>query len=401
MSTREAKRTLFLNISIQKLTEYLTYIYFLLTFFEPYLNGVLGSIGKYYIFILMMIIIYWNNYRITLHSYTIPYILWLIYRFITLLWTDNSYMANSHMLSQIGMVGLLVIFNARIFSRNTIQNIIKVMWASSFVISVLGIFFGRSYHGIVESRQVLVLFGQEIDPNNQAMLSLVGVSISFYYLIYERKYIICSIVALSVNIMAIFMTGSRGGFVSVLVITLFIIIFNKGCLSSNIKKLFILTGILLLAIFLLENYIPQETYHRLVDMDTYEGGSKRIDIWTNGIQLLSENVNIVFGAGWGDYYGYNGVFAAMHNTFLAMLCDVGLLGVLIFFVPIVSKIVWCIRNKEFMPVMLIIAAFVPCFFIEAINKRIFWNPILLLFASYASYKQEKSVKLYEAYSFNQ
>ena len=45
-----------------RLFEVLVYIYFAITFFEPYLNGVLGSVTKYYIFAIMMYVLLKNKF---------------------------------------------------------------------------------------------------------------------------------------------------------------------------------------------------------------------------------------------------------------------------------------------------------------------------------------------------
>ncbi|MGN0818807.1 MAG: O-antigen ligase family protein [Christensenellaceae bacterium] len=365
---------------IEKFSEFLIYFYFMLTFFEPYLNGILGSITKYYIFFLMLVLLFQNKFRLRLRPYIIPYMIWLAYRFLTLFWTSNLYMFRQHVLSQIGMVALLVVLTSQQFDRRILRNIVNTMWISSFIISFLAMIFGQSYHGVVETRQVLVLFGQEVDPNNQAAFALVGISIAVYFLFYEKKYKLPAIITLFVNTVSMFMTGSRGGLVSMFAILIFVILFNKtnSSISSIFKKLAIFAGVIFVIYFVLKNFIPPNITDRLFDIGGYEGGSERTTIWKNALKLLQEDWNLIFGAGWGDYFGYNGFYNAMHNTYLAMLCDVGIIGFVLFFMPIVQKTLHCIKYKEYLPVMLLIAGFFPCFFLDAINKRFFWNVIIFM-----------------------
>lgn len=361
--------------------EFLVYIYFAITFFEPYLNGVLGSVTKYYIFAIMMYVLLKNRFCIRVYHFHKAFLIWLLYLFISLLWTDNYHIFRINVLSQVGMVGLLIMLTMKSYTREFAENIAKVMWLSSFIISFLAMFFGQSYRGGSELRQVLVLFGQEADPNNQAAFALIGLSIALYFLIYENKYRIPAVITIAVNAISMFLTGSRGGLVSLVAIAAFVILFNPpyAKLSSKIRKTVMVILAVVVVLFVLRRYIPEDIVDRLIGLDSYAGGSERTNIWNNGLRLLSKNLNIIFGAGWGCYYGYNGYFTAMHNTYISMLCDVGIIGFLLFFAPIFKKLAYTMKKKEYLPVILILAGFCPSFFLDAINKRFFWNVVMFLF----------------------
>lgn len=361
--------------------EFIVYIYFAITFFEPYLNGVLGSVTKYYIFAMIMYALFKNRFRIRVYSFHKTFLVWLSYLFISLLWTDNYHIFRINVLSQVGMIGLLIILTMESYRYEFVENIAKVMWLSSFIISFLAMFFGQSYRGGSELRQVLVLFGQEADPNNQAAFSLIGLSIALYYLIYENKYRILAITTIAVNAISMFLTGSRGGLVSFIAIVVFVILFNPSDakIISKIRKTVVVILAIVVVVFVLRRYIPEDIVDRLIGIDSYAGGSERTNIWNNGWRLLSEDLNLVFGAGWGCYFGYNGFNSAMHNTYIAMLCDVGIIGSLIFFIPIVCKLKLMMKGKEYLPVMLVLAGFCPSIFLDAINKRFFWNVVMFLF----------------------
>lgn len=364
-----------------RLFEVLVYIYFAITFFEPYLNGVLGSVTKYYIFAIMMYVLLKNKFCIRLYKFDKAFLIWLLYLFVSLLWTDNYHIFSINVLSQVGMVGLLIMLTMESYTLEFAENIAKVMWLSSFIISFLAMFFGQSYRGGSELRQVLVLFGQEADPNNQAAFALIGLSIALYFLIYENRYRIPAVITIAVNAISMFLTGSRGGLVSLVAITVFVILFNPSDakLSSKIRKNVMVILAVVLVLFVLRHYIPEDIVDRLIGLESYAGGSERSNIWNNGLRLLSNDFNIIFGAGWGCYYGYNGYYTAMHNTYLAMLCDVGIMGFLLFFIPIFKKLAYTMREKKYLPVILILAGFCPSFFLDAINKRFFWNVVMFLF----------------------
>ena len=153
-------------------------------------------------------------------------------------------------------------------------------------------------------------------------------------------------------------------------------------MSSLFKKIIAL-GITICGIyFLTKNFLPKDIFARLFEMDTYEGGSERTNIWNNAFELLNENLNWFFGGGWGSLYGYNNMFVAGHNTYISMLCDVGILGSVLFFGPIIHVFVRLLKEKQMLPLMILLSGLLPCFFLDAINKRYFWIPIFYIFIWY-------------------
>lgn len=364
--------------------------YFLISFFEPYLNGMLGSLTKYYIFLLMGILCV-SHRKLKIKSFHWCFLGWLIYKFVSALWSLNTYIFESHLLSQIGMVALLVVLTAIPLDRKTGDYIVNTMWIGSTAIGLLSLFMSHPYHGIVSARQVLYLFGQEADPNNQAAFLLVGLSVALYNLIVKKERYIFSVATIAINAYSLFLTGSRGGLIGLVCIVLALfIVASKGMKLSRRLWLIAVMAIVGTALYSLAiRFLPEDIFLRLFSFDSYEGGSERDIIWKNGWKLLTSDLNFVFGAGWGAYYGYNGMYVAMHNTFLSMLCDVGIMGCLLFFVPIVTALLNLWKRKNILPILLLTSGFVPSFFIEAINKRFFWNVIIFLFIAQANYSRLK------------
>ena len=359
--------------------------YFLLAFFEPYLNGALGSFAKYYILVLMGLLLL--NYRkLQIRLFHFCFLGWLVFKIVSAIWTTNSYIPNLHLFSQIGMVALLIVLTAIPLDNKTISSIVNTMWLGSVTIGVLSLFLSQPYHGDVSTRLVLYLFGQEADPNNQAAFLLVGLTIALYNLIFIRKYRVLTLATIAVNAYSLFITGSRGGLVGLVCVGLALLLMasiGKG-FGGKIKLILIIALVCGALYYIANRFLPDDIFSRLFDFSSYEGGSERDLIWENGWKLFTADLNCLFGAGWGAYYGFNGFYDAMHNTFLSMLCDVGIVGFLIFFIPIGQICLQLLKRKKFLPILLLICGFVPSFFIEAINKRFFWNVIFLLFIVYVN-----------------
>jgi len=289
------------------------------------------------------------------------------------------------------MVALLIVLTAIPLDEKNIDSIVNAMWLGSTSIGVLSLFLSHPYRGTVSIRQVLFLFGRDADPNNQAAFLVVGFTIALYNLISKKEHLLLSIATIAVNTYSLFLTGSRGGLVSLACVGMVLLITSSGekGVVAKVRLVLIVALVGGALYFLVTRFLPVDIFGRLFNISTYESGSGRDIIWANGWELFTSDLHFLFGAGWGAYYGYNEMYNAMHNTFLSMLCDVGIVGCLFFFVPIVKACFDFIINRSIFPVLLLIGGFVPSFFIEAVNKRFFWNAIFLLFIFWNDLKCHK------------
>lgn len=358
-------------------------LYFVISIFEPYLNGILGSITKYYMFFVMLVLLWRDGFVLKLRRLCWPYIIWLVFLFVSLLWTENYYIFRLHFISQIGMVLYMVILLSSRRDEKTLESIIDVYWLSSLIMGLLSVFFSSAYHGTVDSRQILVIMNVEVDPNNQAALLLIGIAISAVNILYLRRKVWISVAGLLINVYSCFITSSRAALVAVVAVGLFCVLYSHEKIRFNSVFMRLATiGIAVCVVYVITvNFLPEAGFDRLFDFSTYKGGSDRNILWGKAWKVFSEDLlTVLMGAGWGTYYAY--LRKAVHNTFLAMLCDVGLLGTLLFVVPIIIIALRLLKRKEPMPVLLLGAEFIPAFFIDSINKRFFWNAILILFMYY-------------------
>ncbi len=364
--------------------------YFLISFFEPYFIGVIGSVTRYYIFFVMVVAIYSEGLTIKKKRYLIMFIIWLAYKFFSLLWTSNYFVFHQHVITTVGMIGLLVALSSYTPSKGLIKLLLLLEWLGSFTIGVLAIFNSVPFLGQFNERMVLQLFGQTLDPNNEAAFLAVAVAISLYMIIIKNNNIIINGVVVLVNTYALLITGSRGGLLTLFGLLIAIVLISKRSVGFKISLLTGLAAALFVSWIWLKANLSSDIFMRLFDFSSYEGGSSRTDLWGMAFELLSENFNIIFGAGWGAYEGYNGMSGSLHNTFISMLCDVGIIGSCLFWGPIISTCKKMIQSDNILPVLLIITGFVPSFFLEAINKRFFWNVIFILFI-YCNYVNQLQV----------
>lgn len=373
------------NNSIPLHIQLLIVIYFVLELFETFLNATFGSYVKFYIIFVIFEMIRYHGFKLKKNKVGFFFLLWLLYKMLTVLWCKNLYVFQLHFFTNITSVLLLYVLTMDKLDRKIIDHITYGLLIGSGSLGFLSLFFNTPYLGVT-NRLVLQLFGQIIDPNDEAAFLAVGLAISLFILASserDKKLKIFSAVILFVNTYALLLTGSRGGLLTevtlVIVLSLFKIRNGKNKLIFCIAILLVICS----SYYYIQKWLPQDIYSRLFETSTYEGGSNRTNIWSNAINLMNSNpIFYFFGSGWGSYYGYNGYNVVMHNTFLSMLCDTGIIGIFLFFTPIIKATAYLYRKKEILPILLLLAGLVPSIFLEAINKRFFWNAILFLLIYY-------------------
>lgn len=362
--------------------------FFLLTYFEPYLNFLVGSLLKYYIFVVIVGLVAFSR-RFIFQGYHYAVISWLLYKFFTLLWTTDTTIFERHYETHLSSVALLIFISALDDCEDCCEVIKKTLWTGSAIIGFLSIFMSKAYEGEA-NRQVLTIFGAQNDPNNQAAFLMYGLAISLYYLLYEKKHKLLHIIVIGINCYATLLTGSRGGLLSIAAVFLgyIITLYDKQTLKANYKRIFSIAALIVVAAIVLLSVLPTDVSERLFDFESYESGNNRDIMWRHGFSILSSPANLVIGSGWGAYK--TGGYSSLHNTFISTLCDVGIIGFLLFFGPVFKAAFSMMKKKNILPFTILIGGMLPSFFIEAINKRFFWNAIIFVFVAYNCHLKEES-----------
>lgn len=375
----------------QKARSFLIAFYFLYTYIEPYLNNTLGSIGKYLIFIIIIGLIVFSK-RFYFKSYHFALIGWLLYRFSTLFWTTDYTAFEMHYLSYIGSIALLLFMTAMEDSENCYRVALKSIWIGSAIIGFLSLFLSKNFEG-QSNRQVLTLFNYQNDPNNQAAFLTFGMAISLFYLLYEKKHRWLHIIIIGVNCYAALLTASRGGLLSIaaIVVCYVITLYDPKTLKTSYKRVFVITLLVIVIGIVMLSLLPSGVSERLFDFDSYEGGNNRDVLWRHGLDILSSPANLFVGAGWGAYK--TGGYGGLHNTFLTLLCDTGIIG---FLLLLAAPCFFCwkmLKEKKPLAFTVFVAGMAPSFFFEASNKRSFWNAILFVLISYNYFSLTKANKM--------
>lgn len=342
--------------------------------FEAYLVSTVGGVVKYMLLFAILLILYKDIYTkrtVRLDWYVVFFVVWLVYKIVTIFWTADLTIPMLHFASQLGMVGFLFVLASMDVGTRQQDILLGGYFWGSVAFCLLSLVFMEP-SGNYTQRFVLTLFGVQIDPNNAAASALPAFALGIYFCTRVRRVSLKCVYGLLGAIAAyvVLMTGSRGGMLAVAAAAAALLFFST---DLKLYQKAAVAALLVVGCILVLGFLPQDTYARLFQ-DDYTDGSGRTELW--GAVWNAFLTNPIFGIGWGAATSLNGGMAT-HNTLLSMLCEQGVLGTLFFVAPVVYAVVTSFREKNVLPIILLVCAIVPALTIDAINKRFVWYGITL------------------------
>jgi len=279
---------------------------------------------------------YFRKYYLPKSTFIQLFLIYVFYCTLSSIWSINI---TTTLYSSVGIIlpSLLLIYflyNA-IQNKNHIQNIFKSYALGSLIVALITIYMwatGFRFADNIEDARATVL-GQ--DQNELSFLLSFGI-ISFLYLInfttLATTYKMSSYLAAAIISFAILTTGSRTGFIILLIIS--IILF-----FMNIKKgriIYLIPFVLAFGILLLR-YLPETTINRLfqtTDQLKNRDLTGRGYIWSMGWKAFENSNAYILGTGFKTFpellqrnFGWS---AAPHNTYLVTLIELGIVGLILY-----------------------------------------------------------------------
>lgn len=181
----------------------------------------------------------------------------------------------------------------------------------------------------------------------------------------------------------ILMTGSRGALVAILFSVLVFVFFSSG--EKRTRLLLMMVVAFALAYFVVLPMLPEHIQARLFDNESYTGTinaeENRVAFWKLGItEIFPKRPLLGVGAGcvpiWlGKFFSTN---RAMHNTYINMLCEYGMVGIPAFLRMLYALFIKKKREENPAEIALLAGICVIIFFLDAYPKKFFWNIVMLL-----------------------
>ena len=230
------------------------------------------------------------------------------------------------------------------------------------------------------------------NQNGVAAYAAVGVATSLFSLLFISKRIRWFFVApiLSTILVGI-VTGSKS-FILAIAIFVIILLFFKFK-KHKLIYIIIVASLIGLSIILLNLPFMATIKQRLVDsIETLLGISTKADtstisrsIWIDyGFYLGTRNM--IIGCGVNGFSIYSGVGTYSHSNFAEVICDFGLVGFVLFYIPLVLIFIKTITNKKVDKPLII--SFLVYYFIIGFSNVFYYKKfyfMILAFVFYLAY----------------
>ena len=298
----------------------------------------IGSIYRWITIVLFGLYMIKNRARIRIYrkSRSMLFAMGILVAFVMLstIWSRSVSDGIKSSLSFFIMFLIALVFVSDIYGEKALSIKFDQSWIVVGIVSACLFIFGdRAQVGIYGSRTTLQILGTRTDPNEFAGLFAIPISINIYHLFKarENKKTI-NVLALLIEIYAVILSGSRGAMVSCIISA---VITFAVCVKITLKNILISVIAITTLIFIFVQYllplVPADVLKRMsIQVLLNDGGGGRQAIWSSALdQYLNGNVfRMLFG------YGANGLLAqgergqtgAMHNYYLQVLTNYGLIG---------------------------------------------------------------------------
>lgn len=352
--------------------------YLFLSIFEFALNYGSGSILKLFGFVLMgMWIILLLTDGLKLDRYLFALILFFMWMTLSLLWADLGDLSLYYIMSMGNMIALVSMASSLYWKAEDVSDLLIAMQIGALLFSLILIFGGNVYHEKTV-RATVILFGREVDPNSIAGLLLPATLISFRDLMKTNK-VIFSGLTFFISVVAIVSTGSRGGVLALIAGLICIILQHlfipKQAKSRTDFKAFVVIIVLFVLFFY---YVVPQFDESLISRFKYSSvkidrGGNRLELWEIGMELF--NSRFLTGIGVGGFEEATG--KGLHNQFLIVLVEGGIIGFSLFLIAIAKILGKSFSFRIYLVQAILVSTMVVIFFLDAYNTKFFWNGIML------------------------
>lgn len=290
-------------------------------------------------------------YKITtLDKYLILFVSWLL---ISILFNEKNGLSVQHATQYVTWLIMFKLFQATVIDLESLKKVVMALCAVIFVLVVEGIQHKLSLNGLGWA-------GQDLGWVQKEVLAAGGTGRTRWVSIFDGPGVFCiayttalpfvmqylfmpvkkttKIISLFFTLaflLAIYYTGSRGGFLAALsVITLFVM--YKSNLSFS--KLAMIAG-LLVTLFALA------PAHLTNTKDSSNSAQHRVDMWGKGANMA--RYHPVLGVGRGNYKQYSHLLIA-HNSMIEIMAETGFPGVFLWLcvIYLAFKSLYLYHKKE-------------------------------------------------------
>lgn len=307
-----------------------------------WMSALVGSVYRTLTILLIAIYIVCNRGKVYLTksniSLELAWTIYMAYCFASAFWGKNINSSISNSISMLLIYCIMLLFSSQEFDKQ-IRKKVNFCWLIAGQVGALLFLLGeRADVGMYTSRTSLMIAGTATDPNEFSSIFIISIALSIYYLLSNKEKVwmkLFCIVSSIMQIYAVFLCGSRGALISIVVTVIIAVFLN---IKPSIKTiLFMIVSIVIIYIVLLKYIIPlipEDIIARLSLQALVEDqGSGRMQLWFEALDKIWNGPiwRLLLGYGHGGLVvKVIGGTSTMHNQLLQQLANYGMIGLILF-----------------------------------------------------------------------
>ncbi len=230
--------------------------------------------------------------------------------------------------------------------------LLKIFVICAVFCALQTIFFGVSFNG-----GTIYTMSKNNNPNKLAVTMTLGVMGIIYNKEKLEKKVLLNLGLLLSFIYVTLLSASRKCFISIIFI---LIIWIKDYILDSIgkkvslRKVFVIISLFMFfvisSVVLVKNFDSSSMYVKMKKLNTEFDSSVRIDLYRQAFDMWKKHP--IIGVGYAQFQELNSIQKGYysHSTYAELLSNTGLIGILIFLIPLLKKIIQCfcmlIKSKK-------------------------------------------------------
>ncbi len=384
---KKIKSFLNFNENHDKVLSILMGFYFLLLPFEEAFATPIGTINSLIgLFLIAYILIKYRKNTFDINVFTVSLMIWIGYLAISSLWSYYIDWWFYFFKIYLGQLVFLFVLSVVPFEKYNFSLIEKFVIFTAILVTAILVLFPDKSSMAVQDRRTIKINGTELDPNILSAIMSFGAIFTIKG-VFNNKLVkaILKVLSLLIIIVGVFLTGSRGGFVGMgFAIFIYLMIELKN--RKNRKKVFMVLGGIAFAAVIAVLVLPKDLIQRfslknlLGLTETNPFYHTRFNIW--GYALESWKFKPIFGYGCGNFFRAIEITykqCASHNMFILQLVEGGIVGEIIFLIPLIWLIYKLIKTNNLDVIPIFVFIIVMGFTLDNIQNKYFWFGLFYLY----------------------
>lgn len=313
----------------------------------------------------------------------------LILMLMSILWAPSLAVIRSNY-SSFYICAIFIIFAQSIGIESKYLRISKALCALGGIAIAIYMLFASGSGLTHNNRMYLMIGGTTIETNYLNYLFIFPTVFCIDTFVRKKTNLIeklVLIISTGILIFVVISTGSRGGLLAILLggaVTYYFSGKNSGKPLRVIWTTIIVVALVVILLPYIKPLLPQTLLDRFSPSEVVsDGGNGRIDIWKNAMTAIREQsdiFNLFFGHGFLSSIAILGT--TLHNAFIEILFDQGLIGAILFLVMNIKLIYMAFIAKDPQMIGLVIGQIVLSMTLAGVISRYFWINYLILILIY-------------------